>query len=199
MYIYLFHLGSILKRSHTLHPCQFTKSLLFLLEEGSRKVKKAIALPLYNVVLLGCLTVFLWSTVPPLAESASLLIADSASSQEFQPEATSQPQSAEDRRLSPRGSADISSETLNRFVTAYRQVLNLVEKRADELHRAETESTLLRMQRDLENEAIAIIENTGLTWQEYLQLLSLANSDAELSERIVTQLQELGASEENDD
>lgn len=132
--------------------------------------------------------------MPSLTQAAPLFIADSLPQAETQP----LPETTEGDRALPRGSADISSETLSRFVTAYRQVLTLVEERADELRRAETESKSLRIQRDLENEAIATIEETGLTWQEYVQLLSLANSDVELSERIVIQLQELVSSSEQD-
>lgn len=189
MYIYLFNIDFILKRSQALDPRRFIKSLLFLW-------KRAIARRVCCTLLLGCLMLSLWSASPSLAKSAPLFIAEATSSAETQPEALPQADSGEGDRPSPRGSADISSETLNRFVTAYRQVLNLVEERADELRRAETETASLRIQRDLENEAIATIEDAGLTWQEYVQLLSLANSDADLSERIVTQLQELGTLEE---
>lgn len=180
MYIYLLSIALILKRSLALHPYRSIKSLLFSLCR-----KRAIAHFLRCGVLMVCLTLSLWSVKMPVAQSASVWIAE-ASIEEAQPQA----EPSEGDRLLPRGSADISSETLNRFVTAYRQVLNLVEERADELRRAETETKSLRIQRDLENEAIAAIEDAGLTWQQYVQLLSLANNDAELSERIVTQLQE---------
>lgn len=85
---------------------------------------------------------------------------------------------------------DISSEKVKQFAEAYIQVLGLVDQRAEELRRAETELESIEIQRELEAEAIAHIEEAGLTWQEYVQLLSLANTDPELSERIASQIQE---------
>lgn len=88
-------------------------------------------------------------------------------------------------------SADtISSEKLNQFVQACLQVVALIERREGELQAAETDSESVRIQQDIEGEAIAIIEKNGLTRQEYLQLLSLANVDTDFGERVATLLQE---------
>jgi hypothetical protein len=84
----------------------------------------------------------------------------------------------------------IPSEKLSQFVHAYLQVVALIERREGELQATETESESGRLQRDIEAEAIAIIERSGLTRQEYLQLLSLANVDLEFGERVATLLQE---------
>lgn len=84
----------------------------------------------------------------------------------------------------------ISSEKLSQFVSACLQVVSLIERREGELQAAETDSESLRLQRDIETGAIAIIEQAGLTRQEYLQLLSLANVDPEFGERVATLLQE---------
>lgn len=84
----------------------------------------------------------------------------------------------------------IPSEKVSQFVRACLQVVALIERREGELQAAETESESLRIQRDIEAEAIAIIEQAGLTRQEYLQLLSLANVDPEFGERVATLLQE---------
>ena len=48
----------------------------------------------------------------------------------------------------------------------------------------------VRVEQEIESEALAIIEKAGLTRQEYLQLLGLANTDPEFGERIAVQLQE---------
>jgi Domain of unknown function (DUF4168) len=88
------------------------------------------------------------------------------------------------------GASDISSEKVNQFVQAYLKVLALIERREGELQGAETESESLRVQQEIEAEAFAIIETEGLTSQEYLQLLGLANIDPEFGERIAAQLQE---------
>jgi hypothetical protein len=88
---------------------------------------------------------------------------------------------------------DISSEKVSQFVQAYVQVIKLVEQREGELQSAETESESLQIQQEIEAEAFEAIASTGLTWQEYLQLLGLANTDPEFGERIATQLQEAGS------
>lgn len=89
------------------------------------------------------------------------------------------------------GAEDISSEKVSQFVHAYLKVLALVEQREGDLQAAETQLESLRVQQEIETEAFATIESAGLTWQEYLQLLGLANTDPEFGEQIVTQLQEI--------
>lgn len=86
--------------------------------------------------------------------------------------------------------ADIPSEKVSQFVAACLQVVALIERREGELQAAEAESESLRIQQDIEAEAVAIIQLTGLTRLEYLQLLGLANVDAEFGERIAALLQE---------
>jgi hypothetical protein len=85
---------------------------------------------------------------------------------------------------------NIPSEKVSQFVHACLQVVALIERREGELQGAETESESLRIEQEIEAEALAIIEKAGLTHQEYLQLLGLANTDPEFGERIAIQLQE---------
>lgn len=87
-------------------------------------------------------------------------------------------------------SSNIPSEKVSQFVHACLQVVALIERREGELQGAETESESLRIEQEIESEALAIIEQAGLTRQEYLQLLGLANIDPEFGERIAIQLQE---------
>jgi hypothetical protein len=87
-------------------------------------------------------------------------------------------------------SANIPSEKVSQFVSACLQVVALIERREGELQGAETESESLHIEQEIEAEALAIIEQAGLTRQEYLQLLGLANTDPEFGERIAIQLQE---------
>jgi hypothetical protein len=84
----------------------------------------------------------------------------------------------------------ISPEKVSQFVRAYLQVVSLVEQREGELQAAETDSESLRVQQETEAEALSLIEAEGLTIQEYMQLLSLANIDPEFGDRIALQLQE---------
>lgn len=84
----------------------------------------------------------------------------------------------------------ISSEKISQFVEAYLKVVHLIEQREGDVQGAETDSESLQARQQIESEALSAIEATGLTLQEYLQLLSLANIDPEFSERIAAQLQE---------
>jgi hypothetical protein len=84
----------------------------------------------------------------------------------------------------------IPSEKVNQFVHACLQVVALIERREGELQGAETESESVRIEQEIEAEALAIIEKAGLTRQEYLQLLGLANTDPEFGERVAVLLQE---------
>jgi Domain of unknown function (DUF4168) len=88
---------------------------------------------------------------------------------------------------------DIPSEKVSQFIQAYLQVVALIDQREGALQGAETESESLRIQQEIEAEAFNIIETSGLTWQEYVQLLGLANTDPEFGERIAIQLQEAGS------
>ena len=84
----------------------------------------------------------------------------------------------------------IPAEKVNKFVQAYLQVWQLISRREGGLQAAETVFESLRIAQEIETEALAIIEQAGLTNQEYLQLLGLANIDPEFGERVATGLQE---------
>lgn len=85
---------------------------------------------------------------------------------------------------------DISAEKVNQFVRAYQQVLQLLEQRETTWQKAQTQVEAQQVEREIKQEALLVIEATGLTRQEYLQLLSLAKVDLEFGERIASQLQE---------
>ncbi len=84
----------------------------------------------------------------------------------------------------------IPSEKVSQFVQACVQVVALVERREAELQAAETDADSLRIQQEIEAEALAIIQAAGLTRQEYIQLLGLANTDAEFGEQVAILIQE---------
>lgn len=84
----------------------------------------------------------------------------------------------------------ISSEKISQFVRVYVQVVNLIDRREAALQGAETASESQQIQQETEAEALALIQAAGLTIQEYLQLLGLANIDPEFGERVAAQLQE---------
>lgn len=132
------------------------------------------------LVLAAVLLVSSWS-VPAIAWAESS--AKAPASLELLTELTAPGSTSPD-------SNDIPSEKVNQFVQAFLQVLDLIERREGELQGAETESESLRVQREIETEALEIIATAGLTKTEYLQLLGLANTDPEFGERVAAQLQE---------
>ncbi len=136
---------------------------------------------IWQVLILLVVTCWLWLvpvSLPVLAQAAP---------------ATTTPALFPEKVLTKRFEFDpnsIPSEKVSQFVHACLQVVALIERREGELQGAETESESLRIEQEIEAEALAIIEQAGLTRQEYLQLLGLANTDPEFGERIATQLQE---------
>jgi hypothetical protein len=128
---------------------------------------------------LGILTVWLVVAAPAAVLAADALVAP--------PPAIPKGQAAPSRSVDP---SSIPSEKVSEFVHACLQVVALIERREGELQGAETETESLRVEQEIEAEALAIIEKGGLTRQEYLQLLGLANTDPEFGERIAVQLQE---------
>jgi hypothetical protein len=88
------------------------------------------------------------------------------------------------------GTDAIAPEKVGQFVRAYLHVVTLIEQREGEMQGAETDAESLRIQQEIEAEALSLIEAEGLTLQEYMQLLSLANIDPEFGDRIALQLQE---------
>lgn len=134
----------------------------------------------WRLVTLVFAFVLIWLTCPSEASLAQELPSDT-------PEMPLKHQSR-----SSLSSGDISSEKVNQFVQAYLQVLHLIDQREGELQGAETEVESLQVEREIEAEALTLIEAAGLTQQEYLQLLGLVNTDPEFGERITAQLQELG-------
>ncbi len=128
------------------------------------------------VVLLGSggsIPAIAWAESLPVAPAGVELLTEQPASSHTSPD-----------------SNDIPSEKVNQFVHAFLQVVNLIERREGELQGAETESESLRVQREIETEALEIIATAGLTKTEYLQLLGLANTDSEFGERVAAQIQE---------
>ncbi|MCT7970147.1 DUF4168 domain-containing protein [Laspinema sp. D1] len=84
----------------------------------------------------------------------------------------------------------IPSAKVSQFVRAYLQVLRQIEGREQELLSAPTSLESQRIEREIESASINAIALAGLTKQEYLQMLSLANIDPEFGERIAAAIQE---------
>lgn len=97
---------------------------------------------------------------------------------------------SEPQRSSIVSADDVSSEKLSAFVMAYVAVMDVVERQEIPWQNAESDSEALRLQQELEEEAIAKIEASGLSQTEYLQLLNLIQVDTELGETIAALLQD---------
>ena len=97
---------------------------------------------------------------------------------------------SEPQRSSIVSADDVSSEKLSAFVMAYAAVMNVVERQEIPWQNAESESEAAMLQQELEEEAIAKIEASGLSQAEYLQLLNLIQVDTELGETIAALLQD---------
>ncbi|MEL7520156.1 MAG: DUF4168 domain-containing protein, partial [Cyanobacteria bacterium J06553_1] len=69
---------------------------------------------------------------------------------------------------------DIAADKVDRFAQAYLQVLKLLSDREPELPAAETAAESLKIQQSIEADAVAIIEASGLTMPDYMEILGLA-------------------------
>jgi Domain of unknown function (DUF4168) len=155
------------------HLVNWTHSFAQVMQHGLRRLA---ALMLTLVLVLGL--AFSQGTAANAAqggESAPLL--------DLEAEPLPAPRSSVDAN-------DISLEKVAQFVRAYLNVLTLIEGREGELQGAETDLESVRIEQEIESEAFSLIEAEGLTMQEYLQLLRLANTDPDFGERIAAQLQE---------
>lgn len=84
----------------------------------------------------------------------------------------------------------VPSETVSRFVSAYLEVVKLIESREPNLQSAETETESIQMQQEIQAEAVTLIQSHDLTLPAYWELLGLANSDPEFRERVLAQMEE---------
>ncbi|MEM6437643.1 MAG: DUF4168 domain-containing protein [Cyanobacteria bacterium P01_D01_bin.115] len=122
--------------------------------------------------LLLCSCLWLTVSLPAIADEAPVSTSESATA-------------------TPTISAvDIPAEKVDQFVSAYLSVTQLIEERGQDLQRAETEAESLQLERTVETDAIDLIKASGLTQQDYFQLLGLANTDPEFRDRVLAQLEE---------
>ena len=140
----------------------------------------------YRPIATALLTVWLSSWLWWMSLSLPLIVLPAIAAP--QPPPTASP--VLPATASPLDVNNIPTEKISRFVHACLQVVTLIEQKETTLQAAETETESLRIEQEIEAAAIAIIEAAGLTHQEYLQLLGLANTDPEFGERVAIQLQE---------
>jgi hypothetical protein len=85
-------------------------------------------------------------------------------------------------------SNSIAPAKLDQFAQAYLQVLKLLGDRQSELPDDETTPTTLDIQRSIEDDTIRIIQGSGLTLPEYMQILEMANQDETFQRQIFDRL-----------
>ncbi|NEP18499.1 MAG: DUF4168 domain-containing protein [Leptolyngbya sp. SIO4C1] len=84
---------------------------------------------------------------------------------------------------------DIPSEKIAQFARAYVQIVTLIGNRASELQTAETEAESLKVEQSIQAEAFRLMQANELEVDEYLQLLGLANQDADFRDRILAEIE----------
>lgn len=87
-------------------------------------------------------------------------------------------------------SADVPTEKIDQFSQAYLQVLKLFSDREAEIPAAETNAEALKIEKSIEADAITIIENSGLTLSEYMQILGFASQDVTFQEKVLGRMDE---------
>ncbi len=140
---------------------------------------KTIAQPFFMLWVVGILISHSVIMVPMAAMADSPSLPDSPTLNRSEPQ-----------RSSIVSADDVSSEKLSAFVMAYVAVMDVVERQEIPWQNAESESEAAMLQQELEEEAIAKIEASGLSQAEYLQLLNLIQVDTELGETIAALLQD---------
>ncbi len=85
---------------------------------------------------------------------------------------------------SAKGRSDISPDKLEQFAQAYFQVLQLLSDRQAELPEDETSPAALEIQQSIEADTISLIQGSGLTLPEYMQILEMASQDETFQRKI---------------
>lgn len=79
---------------------------------------------------------------------------------------------------------DTSRNKLDQFASAYLQILQLLSNRQSELPEDETSPAALEIQQSIEADTIKIIEGSGLTLPEYMQILNMASQDETFQRKV---------------
>lgn len=138
----------------------------------------------YSVMLAVMLTLctLLICPNPSFADSATLVAAT--------PIATTAATPA-DSQVKPQTNSThngIADEKVARFSQAYLQVLQLLSDRAPDLAAAKSADEAAIVQQAIEAEAVALIQESGLTLPEYMQILEVASQDATFRDQVLGRL-----------
>lgn len=98
-----------------------------------------------------------------------------------------------DQGLSPTAgsTADaIAADKVDQFAQAYLKVLKLLSDREPELPAAETSAEAFKIEQSIEAEAMKLIQESGLSVSEYMEILGLASQDTSFRDKILAQIDE---------
>ena len=79
-----------------------------------------------------------------------------------------------------------TQDKLPQFAKAYVEVLTLLSDREPELSAAETSDEAAKVQTAIEADAVALIEQNGLTMTEYMQILAQASQDETFRDEVLS-------------
>ncbi|MGB3788862.1 MAG: DUF4168 domain-containing protein, partial [Phormidesmis sp.] len=85
---------------------------------------------------------------------------------------------------SAKRSNDISTDKLDQFAQTYLRILKLLSDRQAELPKDETSSAAIETQQSIETDTVSIIQSSGLTLPEYMQILEMASQDEAFRRKI---------------
>ena len=88
--------------------------------------------------------------------------------------------------------AEIAVEKSDQFATAYLKVLELLSDREAEIPAAQTNAEAIEIEQSIEQDAVAIIQDSGLSMPEYMQILELASQDNAFQDKLLGRMDETG-------
>lgn len=80
---------------------------------------------------------------------------------------------------------EIAAEKIDQFAQAYLQVLEVLSDREAEIPAAETNAEALKIEKSIESDVVALIQESGLTLPEYMQILGLASQDPTFQDKVL--------------
>lgn len=94
-------------------------------------------------------------------------------------------QDAMPQQMAP-DSASVTDEQINSFVEATQGINTVIEQYQPQVETAESEEAAMQLQQQAQDEMVVVVEQTGLSVDEYNGIAAAAQGDPELAERIRT-------------
>ncbi|MGY6531921.1 DUF4168 domain-containing protein [Glycocaulis sp.] len=100
------------------------------------------------------------------------------------PAALAQQEGAAMQQPAPVDSADVTDEQITAYITASQGVNMIAQSYQPQLEAAEDQEAAMAIQQEAEQQMITVVEQAGLTVDEYNSIVAGSQSDPELAERI---------------